>query len=69
MKRVAFDMTDLSRWRRMRVRWQIRQMGGRILHSPLVPTGVAYIFDPEKQEQRLREDLMKPHVFGVTEDE
>ncbi len=69
MRRVVFDMTGLSRWRRITVRWQVQQMGGRILHSPLVPRGVAYIFDPEKQEERLRQDLMKPRFLGVTEDE
>ena len=67
MKRIVFDMTGVSRWRRMTVRWQVRQMGGRIIHSPLVPTGIAYIFDPEEQEERLRQDLMKPRSLGVTE--
>ena len=59
MKRVVFDTSELSRRQRMKVRWQVRRMGGRVLHSRYVPKGTALIFDPEEQQERLRQDLMK----------
>ena len=69
MRRIAFNTSGLSHWQRLKVRWQIRRMGARVLHTPLAPKGTAYIFDPEEQEERLRQDMMKPRRFGVTEDE
>ena len=68
MRRVAFDTSGLSRWQRITVKWQVRRMGGRVIHTPYVPKGTAYIFDPEEQQKRLRQDLMKPWKLGITED-
>ena len=60
MKRVAFDMSGLTRWQRWKIRWQVRRMGARVLHTSLTQEGTAYIFDLEESEKQLRQDLMKP---------
>ena len=63
MKRVAIDTRYLTRRQRWRIRWQIRRMGAKLLHTPHVPRGTAVIFDPEEAEERLRRDLAKPRRF------
>lgn len=48
------DMSDLSLWTRLSLRWGVRQYGARLFHSPTVPPGLAVLYDPEKQEDQLR---------------
>ncbi len=58
MRHVVFDMGGLSRWQRWKIRWEVRRMGARAVHSPYVLERTAVVFDPEEAEERLRRDLM-----------
>ncbi len=58
MRHVVFDMGGLSRWQRWKIRWEVRRMGARAIHSPHVLERTAVVFDPEEAEERLRRDLM-----------
>ncbi len=69
MKRVLFDMSTLTRRQRWKIKWQVRRMGGKAMHSDLTPPSTAVIFDPEALERRLRSDLVQPWRLGITEDE
>ncbi len=58
MKHIAFDMSGLSRWQRWKIRWEVRRMGARAIHSPYVLERTAVVFDPEEAEAKLRRDLL-----------
>lgn len=67
MKRVAVDMSGWSRWQRWKIRWLVRRMGARILHTLHAPEGTALIFDPEEAQAKLRRDLLAmppPFIMG-----